>query len=286
MPTAKRVYTGTLVHTVAYSLKFPEASQFATDVTASIAQVQRSKHKLRVLILDMTAVEYVDFSGVQALFGIKDILAKVANGDGEIQLHFANARTTHMNRLLRVVSYSPKTPQAAASKTAHKPELSPPALPQRAPSSPPPLLLDRMQSPVDSEISYEDAFAARLRSPAPSRRNSGKENVSVRGTQARGRRPSLKEIVVAIGRSLSIGVKSGDGRRSLPEPLNSGGRSRTPATPESKRPAPSLKPSVSNVSLASACSGNVTSGPNQDYALQHFHATVEDAVLAVSSRRC
>ncbi|KAJ3354001.1 hypothetical protein HDU83_006017 [Entophlyctis luteolus] len=281
MPTAKRVYTGTLVHTVAYSLKFPEASRLQNDVATSIAHVQRSKHKLRVLILDMAAVEYVDFSGVQALFAVKDLLAKVANGNGDIQMHFANACTAHMNRLLRVVWYSPASPQAAVEKPVLKPAQSL----QLLPAAPPPPQLDRAQSPVDSEVSYEDVFGARTRTPMVSRRNSEKENGSAQNAAGpRGRRPSLKEVVAAIGRSLSIGTKSGGARRSLP--VNH--RAAAAAVPETKKRAFSLKPSRSNVSLASAQADGLTKGPNPENAkaLEHFHATVEEALLNIASRSC
>ncbi|KAJ3199288.1 hypothetical protein HDU83_003847 [Entophlyctis luteolus] len=95
----------TAVHFVAYSLKYPEAFNFLDDFRATIFQALNAPCRVSAVVLDMTAVEYLDKSGVEVLLTAKYLLAK-AFGE-PIPMHFANANPKIHNRLVRVALYSP-----------------------------------------------------------------------------------------------------------------------------------------------------------------------------------
>ncbi|KAJ3058882.1 hypothetical protein HDU98_005058 [Podochytrium sp. JEL0797] len=117
-------------------------------------------HLLAAVILDFTDVDFLDFTGIQTLFAIKDFLA--IHTGRHIPLHFVNMRQSHMNRLIRVASYCPGS-------------VSPP-IPETLPS-----LTHTAYSPIGSPVTESPEippFLRRTRSTSLSQRTLPNEALS------------------------------------------------------------------------------------------------------------
>ncbi|KAJ3286063.1 hypothetical protein HDU79_006779 [Rhizoclosmatium sp. JEL0117] len=96
--------TGILVMAPVESLKYPEAHNFLVAVQQEVA-TEVAVYPINCLIIDLKNVEYVDFTGLTTLFAIKDLLAQ--HTGLVIPIHFVNAKSQHMNRLVQVTTHVP-----------------------------------------------------------------------------------------------------------------------------------------------------------------------------------
>ncbi|KAJ3061546.1 hypothetical protein HDU98_002562 [Podochytrium sp. JEL0797] len=138
---------GVLFYAPTQALRYPEAHNLLDAMKPAVFAFGPS-HLLAAVILDFKDVEYLDFTGIQTLFAIKDFLAM--HTGRHIPLHFVNMRQSHMNRLIRVASYcpgsvSPPIPETLPSltHTAYSPIGSPV---MESPEIPPPLRRSRSTS--------------------------------------------------------------------------------------------------------------------------------------------
>ncbi|KAJ3384474.1 hypothetical protein HDU84_002909 [Entophlyctis sp. JEL0112] len=249
---------GIVVLVVPYSLKFPEAIKFIDHFQSNLEPLLAARCYIRAIVLDMTNVEYLDYSGVQALLATKEYLATLMQGR-EIPIHFANMRTSHLNRLVRIVGYNSNAgeqnetmPDAAAV-----PSLS-------APSSP-------------GTTYLEDPVYVRRPQAEKTRTLS---NASQSDTNSRNRRPSLKNLFLGVaGRSASGSrslkpVKSKDSINGGGSPERSPDFNELEASPLKRKNTGETKSVVTDGYVALA--GNVR-------ALKHFHVSVDDALLSIQT---
>ncbi|KAI9334739.1 hypothetical protein BDR26DRAFT_920757 [Obelidium mucronatum] len=88
------------------SLKYPEAHSCLLTIRETI-ETQFFQKPLFALILDCQHVEYVDYTGLQTLLAIKELL--LYHTGFPVSIHFVNMRHHHLNQLLRVAAYTPST---------------------------------------------------------------------------------------------------------------------------------------------------------------------------------
>ncbi|KAJ3353654.1 hypothetical protein HDU83_006563 [Entophlyctis luteolus] len=243
-------FNGTLVHVVQYSLKYPEAHAFLDDFKSSLSLVYHPETQLHAVILDFTAVEYLDYTGVQTLLAAKDFLAEVGGHRDEIPLHFANMRTSHLNRLMRVANHNlPAEPDASASDAATAAALAAAALAVAAVPAP------RMGSSSPSPTVMTDSDIVPSRSRRPSMKQGG-----------------LMASLSAIGRTLSIGA-SANGSSGIKKSKSSG--SISAAVDEAPSSADNTLPkTASGVFDQEMPMANVR-------ALKYFHSSLDEALRAV-----
>ncbi|KAJ3208904.1 hypothetical protein HDU83_007752 [Entophlyctis luteolus] len=243
-------FNGTLVHVVQYSLKYPEAHAFLDDFKSSLSLVYHPETQLHAVILDFAAVEYLDYTGVQTLLAAKDVLADIAGHGDEIPLHFANMRTSHLNRLMRVANHNlPATDPDSAGCDGVAAAPAAPAITASVAAVPAARMVSSSPSPTvmtDSDVV-----------PSRSRRPSGKQG---------GFMASLS----SIGRSLSIG--GGNGSATIKKSKSSSSISGACDDAASSVFTPTK--TSSGVFDQEMPAANVR-------ALKYFHSSLDDALRAV-----